>query len=63
MRNGIGMTSMRQRLRSIGGSLSVRSAPGQGTRIQAVIPRILPPAHAKIQSAGNRDDSAMAVTR
>jgi signal transduction histidine kinase len=63
IRNGIGMTSMRQRLRSIGGSLSVRSAPGQGTRIQAVIPRILPPAHAKIQSAGNRDDSAMAVTR
>jgi signal transduction histidine kinase len=63
MRNGIGMASMRQRLRSIGGSLSVQSAPGQGTRVQAMIPRILQPAHPKILSAGNRDDSAMAVTR
>jgi signal transduction histidine kinase len=37
---GIGMLSMQQRLRSIGGSLSVYSAPGQGTRIRAVLPRM-----------------------
>jgi signal transduction histidine kinase len=63
IRSGIGMTSMKQRLRSIGGSLSVQSAPGKGTRIQAVITRILPPSRANPSSAGPRDDSAMAATR
>src|SRR3954447_13916868 len=40
---GIGMLSMQQRLRSIGGSLSVYSAPGHGTRIRAVLPRMTSP--------------------
>jgi signal transduction histidine kinase len=39
---GFGMVSMRQRLRTIGGSLSVRSAPGRGTRVQARLPRRVP---------------------
>ena len=38
---GFGMMSMRQRLRGVGGSLLVKSAPGQGTRIQASLPRVL----------------------
>jgi len=38
---GFGMMSMRQRLRGLGGSLLVKSAPGQGTRIQATLPRVL----------------------
>lgn len=61
--SGIGMTSMRQRVRSLGGSLSVQSAPGKGTRIQAVIPRGVPASRERILSAGVREDSAMAVTR
>jgi signal transduction histidine kinase len=61
--SGIGMTSMRQRLRSIGGSLSVHSAPGQGTRIQAVLPRIPSASEAKRPSAGQPDDSAVACAR
>jgi signal transduction histidine kinase len=61
--SGIGMTSMRQRLRSIGGSLSVKSAPGQGTQIQAVIPRILPLSSARLVRAGTLDVSALAAPR
>ena len=37
--SGLGLMSMRQRLRAVGGTLSVHSAPGHGTRIQAVLPR------------------------
>jgi len=36
---GLGIVSMRQRLRTIGGSLTITSAPGQGTRVQARLPR------------------------
>lgn len=34
----LGMSSMRERAESVGGSLDVRSAPGQGTRISAWLP-------------------------
>jgi signal transduction histidine kinase len=37
--NGLGLMSMRQRLRGIGGALFVHSAPGHGARIEAVLPR------------------------
>ena len=37
-RNGLGVISMRERLRSLGGRLSIRSAPGEGTRVEAVVP-------------------------
>ena len=36
--NGIGLASMRERLRFIGGALSVRSTPGNGVEVTAVIP-------------------------
>jgi PAS domain S-box-containing protein len=35
---GIGLVSMRERLRLVGGKLSVRSAPGRGTEIVAQVP-------------------------
>jgi len=37
-RNGLGVISMRERLRALGGRLSIRSAPGEGTRVEAVVP-------------------------
>jgi signal transduction histidine kinase len=52
--SGFGMMSMRQRLRGIGGSLSVHSAPGRGTRIEAVLPRIS--AGPGIEPAGVTED-------
>jgi PAS domain S-box-containing protein len=36
--NGLGVISMRERLRALGGRLSIRSAPGEGTRVEAVVP-------------------------
>jgi len=36
---GLGIVSMRERLRTIGGSLSIIAAPGQGTTIRATVPR------------------------
>jgi PAS domain S-box-containing protein len=35
---GLGLVSIRERVRSIGGELKVRSAPGQGTVIEACVP-------------------------
>ncbi len=35
---GIGLVSMRERLRLVGGALSVQSAPGAGTEIRATVP-------------------------
>jgi len=37
-----GLTAMRRRLRQVGGSLAVESAPGEGTAISASVP-VLPP--------------------
>jgi signal transduction histidine kinase len=37
-RNGLGVISMRERLRALGGRLSIQSAPGEGTRVEAVVP-------------------------
>jgi signal transduction histidine kinase len=34
-----GMSSMRQRVRAMGGSFEVTSTPGQGTRVRALVPR------------------------
>jgi signal transduction histidine kinase len=39
---GLGIVSMRQRLRTIGGSLTITTAPGQGTKVQARLPRRVP---------------------
>jgi signal transduction histidine kinase len=39
---GLGIVSMRQRLRTIGGSLTITTAPGQGTQVQARLPKHTP---------------------
>jgi PAS domain S-box-containing protein len=38
-RDGLGLVSMRERLESVGGTLMVQSAPGQGTVVEARVPR------------------------
>jgi signal transduction histidine kinase len=35
---GLGLDSMRERAAQLGGSLSITSKPGQGTRIQLIVP-------------------------
>ena len=37
-RSGIGLTGMRERVRFVGGTMSLRSKPGEGTEIQISIP-------------------------
>lgn len=36
---GLGLASMRERLRAVGGTLALHSVPGHGTRIEAIVPR------------------------
>ena len=45
---GLGLTSMRERMKVIGGQLVIHSEPGRGTRIHAVAPlsRLVKPADA-----------------
>lgn len=38
LKRGLGFTSMRERLKVVGGTLSIRSKPSHGTRIQISIP-------------------------
>jgi PAS domain S-box-containing protein len=40
-RNGLGIISMRERLRAIGGRLTIRSQPDEGTRIEAFVPIVI----------------------
>lgn len=35
---GLGLTSMRERVRSVGGAIDVTTCPGEGTRIEAEVP-------------------------
>jgi signal transduction histidine kinase len=37
---GFGLNSMRQRLRGVGGSLEIESAPGEGTAVSATVPAL-----------------------
>jgi signal transduction histidine kinase len=37
---GFGLTAMRQRLRQVGGSLAIESAPGDGTALSASVPAV-----------------------
>jgi signal transduction histidine kinase len=48
-KKGLGLISMAERLESIGGKLSVHSAPGQGTRLETTVPITEP---SVLQSAG-----------
>lgn len=42
--NGLGLISLSERVRLLGGSFAIRSAPGRGTRLQAWIPAWTTPA-------------------
>ena len=39
---GLGLTSMKERLKVVGGQLSIHSQPGHGTMIHAVAPLCQP---------------------
>ncbi|WP_174530242.1 sensor histidine kinase, partial [Micromonospora maritima] len=39
---GFGLTSMRARVRALGGTLTIASAPGRGTTLSARLPRTAP---------------------
>ncbi len=41
-----GLKIMRERIASVGGSLEVTTAPGEGTRVAVRMPRVLTPSHA-----------------
>jgi signal transduction histidine kinase len=43
MQRGAGLTNMGDRLGALGGSLSIRSVPGGGTRVTGVVPLSPPP--------------------
>jgi signal transduction histidine kinase len=36
--NGIGLANMRDRMELVGGKITIKSAPMQGTRIRALVP-------------------------
>lgn len=57
--SGFGLMSMRQRLRAIGGSLAVHSAPGHGTRIQAVLPRFMSLPEIEPAAAGVQEKTSL----
>jgi signal transduction histidine kinase len=40
-KRGFGLNSMRQRIRSVGGTMEIESAPGEGTAISVSVPAIL----------------------
>ncbi len=44
---GLGLVSMRERLRSVGGEFSISSGPSQGTRVEGYVPAILKPRRAE----------------
>jgi signal transduction histidine kinase len=35
---GMGLSSMRERIKALGGTLKIRSAAGKGTRVEAALP-------------------------
>ncbi len=37
-RGGLGLLSMEERARLVGGTLAIRSSPGQGTLVEARVP-------------------------
>jgi signal transduction histidine kinase len=43
---GLGLPSMRERAASVGGTLTIKSAPGEGTRVRLSIPACPPAGHA-----------------
>jgi signal transduction histidine kinase/ABC-type uncharacterized transport system substrate-binding protein len=57
---GLGLASMEERVRLVGGSVEVRSAPGQGTQVIATVP-FASPAAADAPLAGVATDGAHAA--
>jgi signal transduction histidine kinase len=57
-RDGFGLHSMRERMELIGGTLSIDSAPGRGTRVVARVPmpQYATPAPVEVTGAGARPD-------
>lgn len=39
-RRGVGLFAMEERARGIGGTLAVRSAPGEGTEVELIVPKV-----------------------
>jgi signal transduction histidine kinase len=54
---GLGFVSMQERLRLVNGFLNVRSAPGQGTRIDAWVP--FPTVQARTPARENTPEPAL----
>ena len=52
MTSGLGFISMRERLRLVGGQLSIRSRPFQGTQIEVTVPLMKRPEPASVGSSG-----------
>jgi len=53
--SGFGLHSMRERMKLIGGTLSIDSAPGRGTRIVARVPEVPGPSPLSPEVMGARD--------
>lgn len=53
---GLGLVSMRERLRSVGGTLTIASAPGHGAIVEARVPLVSLPASASASSMASADD-------
>ncbi len=56
-----GILGMRERARLLGGQLELRSAPGEGTVVQACIPLVMPPALSERAVAPTQSGAALAV--
>jgi signal transduction histidine kinase len=57
--SGLGIVSMRQRLRTIGGTLAITAAPGQGTQVVARLPQRVPLEQLEDPGGGSRDDAVL----
>jgi PAS domain S-box-containing protein len=44
VQGGLGLTSMRERVAQLSGTLTIESTPGQGTRVAVLVPRAIPAA-------------------
>jgi signal transduction histidine kinase len=57
LNGGVGLSSMKERIKKIGGQLSIESAPGSGTTVSFVIPLTARPNSYCARSAANSKDA------